>query len=85
MTGSEAGAKTAFGGQLEYIKATSEMGPHRSENARQARPPDLGEEAEGLYEWSAQKPPAEQLAFISLLPPNSKNESQAGRRSAAWQ
>ncbi len=74
VTGSEAGAKTAFGGQLEYIKATSDLAHIVLKTPVRLTETAPGEEAEGLYEWSAQKPPAEQLAFISLLPPNSKNE-----------
>jgi hypothetical protein len=74
VTGFEGGAKTAFGGNLEYLKATSDLAhvvfgsPLKLTSAAPS-----GEEApEGLYEWSAEKASTEQLSFISVLPPAGK-------------
>jgi hypothetical protein len=73
VTGTETEAKTAFGGQLEYIKATSDLSHVVLKSPVRLTESAPGEEPDGLYEWSAQNAPSEQLNYISFLPPNSKN------------
>lgn len=71
VTGSEEGKASAFGGQLEYLKATDDLAHVvlKTPVKLTSSAPAEEEAPEGLYEWSAEKAPSEQLSYISLLPP----------------
>jgi NHL repeat len=69
-------AKTAFGGQLEFVDATSDLKHVLFEStvALTAAAPGAG----GLYEWEAGAP----LRLVSVLPDGSPAPDESGRPSA---